>query len=175
MPVCRVHACTCVRLIILVLVCGIMYHIRTYLVSARYQPATKIRICRYVCARVGYVFCATYVRKLVWARLFVPGISRLPRYVYVDTYVPVAEITWKLYNKIIDQQTELCHHRPRTKAHSNEYENNTHKAEQALPAWRGAGRSSRDTKPSVPQRRCPQLSYSLAVSAAVLLKLLKKK
>ena len=92
-PACRVHVCTCA--IILVLVCGIMYHIRTYLVSARYQPATKIRVCRYVCARVGYVLCATYVRKLVSARLFVPGISRLPRYVYVDTYVPVAEITWK--------------------------------------------------------------------------------
>ena len=28
------HACTCVRLL-LVLVCGIMYHIRTYLISAR--------------------------------------------------------------------------------------------------------------------------------------------
>ena len=42
----RVHVCTRVR-IILVLVCGIMYHIRTYLVSAR-----------------------------------------LPRYVYVETYVP---------------------------------------------------------------------------------------
>ena len=41
-PACRVHVCTCA--IILVLVCGIMYHIRTYLVSARYQPATKIRI-----------------------------------------------------------------------------------------------------------------------------------
>ena len=40
------HACTRVRLL-LVLVCGIMYHIRTYLISAR-----------------------------------------LPRYVYVDTYVP---------------------------------------------------------------------------------------
>ena len=60
----RVHVCTRVRLI-LVLVCGIMYHIRTYLVSARYQPATKIRICIYVCARVGYVLCATYVRKLL--------------------------------------------------------------------------------------------------------------
>ena len=75
----RVHVWTCVRLIILILVCGIMYHIRAYLVSARYQPATKIRICRYVCARVGYVLCATYVRK-------------------------------------------------RSKAHSNEYENNIHKA-----------------------------------------------
>ena len=30
----RVHACTRVRLL-LVLVCGIMYHIRTYLISAR--------------------------------------------------------------------------------------------------------------------------------------------
>ena len=50
-------------------------------------------------------------------------------------------------NTIINRKTELCHHRPQTKAHSNEYENNTHKAEQALPAWRGAGRSSRGTKP----------------------------
>ena len=53
----------------------------------------------------------------------------------------IAEI---ILNKIINRKTEqLCHHRPQTKAHSNEYENNTHKAEQALPAWRGAGRSSR--------------------------------
>ena len=50
-------------------------------------------------------------------------------------------------NKIINRKTELCHHRSQTKAHSNEYENNTHKAEQSLPAWRGAGRSSRGTKP----------------------------
>ena len=50
-------------------------------------------------------------------------------------------------NKIINRKTELCHHRPQIKAHSNEYENNTHKAEQALPAWRGAGRSSRGTRP----------------------------
>ena len=84
--VCPCAACTCQ--IILVLVCGITYHIRTYLVSARYQLATKIRICRYICARVGYVLCATYVPKLVWARFFVPGICRLPRYVYVGTCVP---------------------------------------------------------------------------------------
>ena len=46
------------------------------------------------------------VRKLVLARLFVPGI-----------------------NEIIDRKTEqLCHHRPRSKAHSNEYENNIRKA-----------------------------------------------
>ena len=50
-------------------------------------------------------------------------------------------------NTIINRKTELCHHRPQTKAHSNEYENNTHTAEQALPAWRGAGRSSRGTRP----------------------------
>ena len=69
----------------------------------------------------------------------------------------------------INRKTELCHHRPQTKEHSNEYENNTHKAEQPLPAWRGAGRSSRGTKPllssSVGARscrirlRCPLLPY----------------
>ena len=58
----------------------------------------------------------------------------------------IAEIAEKKQNKIINRKTELCHHRPQTKAHSNEYEN-THEAEQALPAWRGAGRSSRGTKP----------------------------
>ena len=46
----------------------------------------------------------------------------------------------------INRKAELCHHRPRSKAHSNEYENNTHNAEQALPAWRGAGSSSRGTE-----------------------------
>ena len=46
-------------------------------------------------------------------------------------------------NKIINRKTELCHHLPRSKAHSNEYENNTHKAEQSLPASRGAGVSNR--------------------------------
>ena len=60
--VCPCAACTCQ--IILVLVCT--YVSTTYVrTSARYQPATKIRICIYVCARVGYVLCATYVRKLV--------------------------------------------------------------------------------------------------------------
>ena len=60
--------------------------------------------------------------------------------------------------KINNLNTELCHHRPRSKAHSNEYDHNADKAEQSLPAWRGAGRSSRGTKPLL----CPQLSYSLA-------------
>ena len=49
----------------------------------------------------------------------------------------------KKQNKIINRKTELCHHCLQTKAHSNEYENNTHKAEQSLPAWRGAGGSNR--------------------------------
>ena len=71
----------------------------------------------------------------------------------------------------INRKTELCHHRPQTKAHSNEYEKNTHKAEQALPAWRGAGRSSRGTRPLLSSSdgarscritlRCPLLYYCL--------------
>ena len=48
----------------------------------------------------------------------------------------IAGIAEKKQNKIINRKTELCHHRSQTKAHSNEYENNTHKAEQSLPAWR---------------------------------------
>ena len=79
-------------------------------------------------------------------------------------------------NKIINRKTGLCFHRPQTESHSYEYVNSTPKAEQALPAWRGVGRSSRDTKPAaVQQRRCAQLSYSLAVSSAVLLTRLNKK
>ena len=34
----------------------------------------------------------------------------------------------------INRKTALCHHRPQTKSHSNEYVNITPKAEQALPA-----------------------------------------
>ena len=55
-------------------------------------------------------------------------------------------IAEKKQNKIINRKTELCHHRPRSKAHRNEYEN-THKAEQSLPAWLGAGGSNRSTGP----------------------------
>ena len=47
----------------------------------------------------------------------------------------IAEIAQKERNKIINRKTELCHHRQQTEAHSIEYDNNTHKAEQALPAW----------------------------------------
>ena len=59
----------------------------------------------------------------------------------------IYEIARKKQNKIINRNTELCHHRPRSKEHSSEYENNADKAEQSLSAWRGAGRSSRGTKP----------------------------
>ena len=55
-------------------------------------------------------------------------------------------IAENIQNKTINRKTELCPHRPRSKAHSNEYENNTHKAEQSLPAWR-AGGSNRNTRP----------------------------
>ena len=57
--------------------------------------------------------------------------------------VPVADvfpcgvcccIAENILNKINRKTEQLCHHRPQTKAHSNEYENNTHKAEQALLA-----------------------------------------
>ena len=37
-------------------------------------------------------------------------------------------IAEEIQNKIIDRKTELCHHRPPSKGHSNEYENNTHKS-----------------------------------------------
>ena len=37
-------------------------------------------------------------------------------------------IAEEIQNKIIDRKTELCHHHPPSKAHSNEYENNTHKS-----------------------------------------------
>ena len=69
--------------------------------------------------------------------------------------------------KMNNLNSELCHHRPRSKAHSNEYDNNADKAEQSLPAWRGADRSSRGTKPLLSSRdgarscqlrlRCPLL------------------
>ena len=85
-----------------------------------YQPARKIRICRYLCTR------ATSQTK--------------------KGRRPIDEIAPKKQNKI-NRNTELCHHRPRRKAHSNEYENNANKTGQSLPVWRGAGRSSRGTKP----------------------------
>ena len=112
----------------------------------------------YLPTRVWYVLCTTYVQSGISS--YVPGMSRLPRYVHVDTSVPglhtkkkkgteglLMKFLQKNKIKINNRNTELCHHRPRSKAHSNEYENNADKAEQSLPAWRGAGRSSRGTKP----------------------------
>ena len=83
------RVCTCAR----VHVCNNLGFSVWYYVPHTYVPGISSLSagCQdtymYICARVGYVLCATYVRKLVWARLFVPGISRLPRYVYVDTSV----------------------------------------------------------------------------------------
>ena len=37
-------------------------------------------------------------------------------------------IAEEIQNKIIDRKTELRHHRPPSKGHSNEYVNNTHKS-----------------------------------------------
>ena len=48
----------------------------------------------------------------------------------------VSDLSW--YQKLSAVRSKLFLH---------EYENNTHEVEQALPAWRGAGRSSRGTRP----------------------------
>ena len=48
----------------------------------------------------------------------------------------VSDLSW--YQKLSAVRSKLFLH---------EYENNTHEAEQVLPAWRGAGRSSRGTRP----------------------------
>ena len=103
----------------------IMYHIPTtwyQLVCTWYQPALKIRICRYLCTRATF-----------------PPQKR--------TEGLLMKLLQKNKIKINNLNTELCHHRPRSKAHSNEYDNNADKAEQSLPAWRGAGKSRRGTKP----------------------------
>ena len=78
-------------------------------------------------------------------------------------------IAEKSQNKIIHRkESSASHDRPQSKAHRNKYENNTHKAEQSLPAWRDAGRSTRSTtallSSSDGSRNCRILS------AAVLLK-----
>ena len=48
-------------------------------------------------------------------------------------------IAEKIQNKIIDRKTELSHHRPQSKAHSNDYENNTHKSFWMSFQVRGSG------------------------------------
>ena len=113
------HACTRVRLL-LVLVCGIMYHIRTYLISARLpryvHPTLRTSVTLVVCIRT---------RDL-----------------------PTCPSKASVYEaKRIATSTTTTH--------------------------------TRDNKPfeaaAVQQRRCAQLSYSLAVSSAVLLTRLNKK
>ena len=53
-------------------------------------------------------------------------------------------IAEEIQHKIIDRKTELCHHRPRSKAHSNEYENNTQEFQDGFLAvwfWRRSRRA----------------------------------
>ena len=124
-PRARVHVCTCA--IILVLVCGIMYQV----------PHTDVPGVSSLSA--GYQDTYTYIMRMCQGG--VRNMCHICTETGVSTFVPGI-------NEIIHRKTEqLCHHRLRSKAHSNEYENNIHKAQEALPAWRGAGRSSRDTKP----------------------------
>ena len=46
----------------------------------------KIKLDLHLRTRVGYVLCTTYVQPHISS--YVPGMSRIPRYVYVGTYVP---------------------------------------------------------------------------------------
>ena len=86
---------------------------------------------------------------VVWARSRCCPAATVPAAVLFACGVRscIAEIAEKKQNEIITRKTELRHHRSQTKAHSNEYENNTRKAEHSLPAWRGAGRSNRAKRP----------------------------
>ena len=49
-----------------------------------------------------------------------------------STSISNAMLLKKYKTKSSTDKHSTCHHRPRSKAHSNEHENNTHKAEQAL-------------------------------------------
>ena len=57
----------------------------------------------------------------------------------------VSDLSW--CQKLQEQNCEKLSAVIRSKLLLHEYENNTHEAEQALPAWRGAGTSSRGTRP----------------------------
>ena len=57
----------------------------------------------------------------------------------------VSDLSWR--QKLQEQKCEKLPAVIRSKLFLHEYENNTHEVEQALPAWRVAGRSSRSTRP----------------------------
>ena len=57
----------------------------------------------------------------------------------------VSDLSW--YQKFQQKNVQAKLSAVRSKLFLHEYENNTHEAEQALPAWRGAGRSSRGMRP----------------------------
>ena len=46
-----------------------------------------------------------------------------------STSISNAMLLKKKKKEVINLKADHCHHRPRSKAHSNEYENNTHKAQ----------------------------------------------
>ena len=57
----------------------------------------------------------------------------------------VSDLSW--CQKLQEQKCEKLSAVIRSKLFLHEYENNTHETEQALPAWRVSGRSSRRTRP----------------------------
>ena len=77
--VCCVHVCT--RAIILVLVCRIMYHIRTYLISARLpryvHPTLRTSVTLVVCIKTVRVLVTRALRCQLRGRPFHPWAGRL--------------------------------------------------------------------------------------------------
>ena len=109
--------------------------------------------------RIRLLFSAAGLLKMLNVYIYIYLAIRLLLSLKLLKSNTIKSSTEKQRCDIIHQKTEqLCHHRPQTEAHSYEYEHNTHKAEQALPAWRRAGRSSRDPNPPLSSsdgaRRC---------------------
>ena len=65
----------------------------------------------------------------------------------------VSDLSW--CQNLQEQKWEKLTAVIRSKLFLHENENNTHEAEQALPAWRGAGRSSRGTRPLLSSTAVP--------------------
>ena len=121
-----------------------MYHIRTtwyQLVCTWYEPAPKIRICRYFCTRATS-----------------PPQKR--------TEGLLMKLLQKNKIKINNRNTELCHHRPRSKAHCNEYENNTQEFQDGiLGVW--FWRRSRRARSCLHSRRANRGSPSHAFCSTI--------
>ena len=75
-------------------------------------------------------------------------------------------IAEEIQHKIIDRKTELCHHRPRSKAHCNEYENNTQEFQDGiLGVW--FWRRSRRARSCLHSRRANRGSPSHAFCSTI--------